>query len=319
MKIIFMGTPSFSCPTLEKLIADKNFEVVAVYTREPQIAGRGQKITNSPIHELALKHQIKVITPKTLKTAEAQKEFIDIKADAAVVVAYGLILPTAILNGTKFGCINIHPSILPRWRGASPIQRTLMAGDKETGITIIKMDEGVDSGEMICQENFTLETQENYKNLAAKFSEMGAEILVKTLKKIEIGDFSLTKQDDSLSTYAKKILKEECSVDWNLSAREIDQNIRGLCGSIEANFYYNGEKIKIFAAEISEENSERKIAGEILNGELWIQCGEGKIRPMIIQKPGKNAIKIEEFLRGFKPEVGKILTKTAGLSGVKTS
>ena len=313
MKIIFMGTPSFSCPTLEKLIADKDFEVVAVYTREPQIAGRGHKITNSVIHDLALKHNIKVITPKTLKTPESQKEFLDLKADAAVVVAYGLILPEAILQGTKFGCINIHPSLLPRWRGAAPIQRTLMAGDEETGITIIKMDQGVDSGEMICQEKFTLDKKENYKNLAEKFSQMGAEILVKTLKNIRDGDFKPIEQKHDLSTYAKKIEKEECAIDWNLSAVEIDQKIRGLCGSLEAHFYYNEEKIKIFAAEISTENSpinsDGKDIGKILNEQFWIGCKEGKIRPTILQRPSKKAVTINEFLLGFKPEVGASLNQ----------
>ncbi len=174
MKIIFMGTPDFACPTLEKLIADKEFEIVAVYTREPQIAGRGHKLQNSPIHELALKYGLKVITPKTLRNAEAQKEFHDLKADAAVVVAYGLILPQEILNATKLGCINIHPSLLPRWRGAAPIQRTIMAGDKETGINIIKMDAGIDSGDVIYSEKFLLSGKENYTDLAEKLSVMGA-------------------------------------------------------------------------------------------------------------------------------------------------
>lgn len=301
-----MGTPAFSCPTLEKLIADKEFEIVAVYTREPQIAGRGHKITNSAIHNLALKHNLKVITPKTLKSAELQKEFIDLKADVAVVVAYGLILPEAIIQGTKFGCINIHPSLLPRWRGASPIQRTLMAGDKETAMTIIKMDNGVDSGDIICQEKFSLTKTDNYKNLAEKFSHMGADILVKTLKNVRDGNFTLSKQDSSLSTYAKKIEKEECLIDWNLSATQIDQKIRGLCGCLEAYFYYDEEKIKVFAAEISEENSNEENIGKILDEEFWIGCKKGKIRPTIIQRPGKNPVTINEFLRGFKADIGKL-------------
>ncbi|MBU6339678.1 MAG: methionyl-tRNA formyltransferase [Rickettsiales bacterium] len=299
MKIIFMGTPHFACPTLEKLINDNNFEIVAVYTREPQIAGRGHKLTNSPIHDLALKHNLKVITPKTLKTLEVQKEFIDLNADAAVVVAYGLILPEAILQGTKFGCINIHPSLLPRWRGAAPIQRTIMAGDKESGITIIKMDKGVDSGDMIYQEKITLDEKINYKNLAEKFSQMGADILVKTLKNIAIGNFSLTKQDDNLANYAKKIEKEECLIDWNNTAEEIDQKIRGLNGSLEAHFMHNDEKIKIFATEISHNFSTENI-GKIIDKDLWIGCKNGMIRPMILQRPGKKPIAIEEFLLGFK-------------------
>ncbi len=300
MKIIFMGTPEFSCPTLEKLIADSNFEIVAVYTREPQIAGRGHKLTNSPIHNLALQHNFKVITPKTLRDAEIQKEFSDLKADAAVIVAYGLILPQEILDGTKFGCINIHPSLLPKWRGAAPIQRPIMAGDCETGITIIKMDKGLDSGDMIFQEKFALDGTETYKNLAEKLSQMGAEILVKTLKNLRDGQVVLTKQNDALMTYAKKIDKAECEIDWKNSAREIERKIRGLNGSMEAHFIHNGEKIKIFSAEILDENSCEKEAGTILDERLSIQCGQGIIRPVILQRQGKKPMLLEEFLRGVR-------------------
>ena len=300
MKIIFMGTPEFSCPTLKKLISDPDFEIVAVYTREPQIAGRGHKLTNSPIHQLALEHGLKVITPKTLRHLEAQKEFLDLQADAAVVVAYGLILPQEIIDGTKLGCINIHPSLLPKWRGAAPIQRPIMAGDSESGITIIKMDKGVDSGDMIAQEKFSLDGSETYKNLAAKLSEMGAEILLKTLKNLRDGKVVLTKQDGSLFTYAKKIEKSECEINWQDSAEEIARKIRGLNGSLEAHFIHNGEKIKIFAAEILDQNSCEKTAGEFLDEKLSIQCGRGIIRPTILQRQGKKPMLLEEFLRGFK-------------------
>jgi len=307
MKIIFMGTPDFACPTLEKLIADPDFEVIAVYTREPQIAGRGQKITNSPIHQLALQHGLKVITPKTLRNVEAQKEFFNLQADASVVVAYGLILPQEILDGTKFGCVNIHPSLLPKWRGASPIQRPLMAGDRETGITIIKMDKGVDSGEMMAQEKFSLDGDETYADLAKKLSQMGAEILVKTLKNLRDGNVVLTKQDDALASYAKKIDKEECKINWHESAQIIERKIRALNGSLEAFFNYGDEKIKIFKAEILDENSVGE-AGKILDEKFAIQCGKGSIQPLILQRQGKNRVAIRDLLLGFKPEVGKILS-----------
>lgn len=299
MKIIFMGTPEFSCPTLEKLVADKDFEIVAVYTREPQIAGRGHKLQNSPIHNLALQHGLKVLTPKSLKNSEAQKEFADLGADVAVVVAYGLILPQEILDGTKLGCINIHPSLLPRWRGAAPIQRPIMAGDEETGITIIKMDKGLDSGDMIYQESFKLDGSETYKNLAEKLSLIGAEILVKTLKNLRDGKISPVKQDNAFMTYAKKIEKTECEIDWNKSAEEIERQIRGLNGSLEAHFNYNGEKIKIFAAEILDKNSTENAAGKILDERLTIQCGKGVIRPLILQRQGKKPLPLKEFLLGF--------------------
>jgi len=301
-----MGTPDFACPTLEKLIADPDFDVVAIYTREPQIAGRGQKITNSPIHQLALKHNLKVITPKTLRDAKAQKEFFNLQADVAVVVAYGLILPQEILDGTKFGCVNIHPSLLPKWRGASPIQRPLMAGDRETGITIIKMDKGVDSGKMMVQEKFPLDGSETYADLAEKLSQMGAEILVKTLKKLRDGNVVLIKQDDALASYAKKIEKEECKINWQESAEIIERKIRALNGSLEAFFNYGDEKIKIFKAEILDENSVGE-SGKILDEKLSIQCGKGSIRPLVLQRQGKNQVTIRDLLLGFKPEVGKIL------------
>lgn len=299
MKLVFMGTPEFSCPTLKKLIADPDFEIVGVYTREPQIAGRGHKLQNSSIHNLALQHGLKIFTPKSLRNAAAQKEFIDLNADVAVVVAYGLILPQEILDGTRLGCINIHPSLLPRWRGAAPIQRPILEGDKESGITIIKMDRGLDSGDMICQEKFTLDGSETYKDLANKLSEMGAEILLKTLKNLGNGNVASTKQDESLMTYAKKIEKSECEIDWSKSAEEIERKIRGLNGSLEAHFMHNGEKIKIFFAEILDKNSVENTPGEILDNRLAIQCGQGVIRPSILQRQGKKPMLLKEFLLGF--------------------
>lgn len=300
MRLIFMGTPEFSCPTLEKLIADSTFEIVAVYTREPQIAGRGHKLQNSPIHNLALQHGLNVVTPKTLRSLDAQKQFSDFNADVAVVVAYGLILPQEILDGTKLGCINIHPSLLPRWRGAAPIQRPIMEGDLETGITIIKMDRGLDSGDMIYQEKFNLDGTETYKNLAEKLSQMGAEILLKTLKNLRDGNAVLSKQDDALTCYAKKIDKAECEIDWTKSATEIERKIRGLNGSIEAYFTHNGEKIKIFAAEILDQNSSENEAGKILDNQFSIQCGKGVIKPLVLQRAGKKPMALKEFLLGMK-------------------
>ncbi len=295
-----MGTPEFACPTLQKLIADPEFEIVAVYSREPQIAGRGHKLQNSPIQQLALKNNLKIITPKTLKNSAAQKEFCDLQADAAVVVAYGLILPQEILDGTKFGCFNIHPSFLPRWRGAAPIQRTIMAGDEETAVCIIKMDAGLDSGNVVAQENFLLNGSETYGELEKKFSVIGAELLVKVLKEAKNGKLHEVKQDNDLTTYAKKLEKSECEIDWKKSATEIDQQIRGLSGSLGAFFMQDDEKIKIFSAEIIDKNSSEKTAGEILNEKFFIQCGKGIIRPKMLQRQGKKMMSIEEFLKGFK-------------------
>lgn len=296
MKIIFMGTPNFACPTLQKLISDPDFEILAVYTREPQIAGRGQKIQNSPIHNLALEHKIKVITPKTLRDFEAQKEFHNFNADAAVVVAYGLILPKEILEGTRLGCFNIHPSLLPRWRGAAPIQRTIMAGDEKTAVCVIKIDEGLDSGDIVAQRNYELLGSETYAELETKFAEIGAEILVESLK----GNLRGVKQSEAGLTYAKKLDKSECEINWQKSAEEIDRQIRGLSGSLGAFFMLNGEKIKIFSAEILDKNSPQKNPGEISKDDFLIQCNKGIIRPLILQRQGKRIMSCEEFLLGFK-------------------
>jgi methionyl-tRNA formyltransferase len=296
MKIIFMGTPDFACPALEALISNKSFEIVAIYTKEPQIAGRGHKLTNSKIHDLALKHGLNVLTPKTLKNSEIQKEFQNFQADIAIVVAYGLILPKEILNGTKFGCINIHPSKLPKWRGAAPIQHTIMSGEKETAIDIIKMDEGIDSGDIILEEKINLNGNETYTSLALELSQKGANLLISALEKIRNNNFTLKKQDSSQATYASKIEKPNCQINFDESAEIIERKIRALNGSITAFFNYNGENIKIFASEIIDKNLVLGKIGEILNDKFHIQCKSGIIRPLILQRPGRNKVTIEEFL-----------------------
>ncbi len=291
-----MGTPDFACPTLEKLISDKSLEIAAVYTREPQIAGRGHKLTNSKIHDLALKNNLKVLTPKTLKNSEIQQEFKSFEADIAVVVAYGLILPKEILNGTKFGCVNIHPSLLPKWRGAAPIQYTIMSGADETAIDIIKMDEGVDSGDIIWEKRITLKGDETYGQLAPLLAEKGAEVLMKVLEKIKNNNFSLQPQDSTKATYAKKIDKAECLIDWNDEAEIIERKIRALNGSVAAFFKHKGENVKIFLSEIIDKNLVSGRIGEVLNGEFHIQCKKGIIRPLLVQRPGRKMVTIEEFL-----------------------
>lgn len=299
MKIIFMGTPNFALPTLQKLIDDKNFEILAVYTREPQIAGRGHKLQNSPIHQLAVKNNLKVITPKTLRDKKIQEEFVNFQADAAVVVAYGLILPKEILQGTKFGCFNIHPSLLPKWRGAAPIQRTIMAQDKETAVCIIKMDEGLDSGNIASCEKLSLNQTETYFQLEEKFSEIGAKMMIEVLQKAQQGKLQEEKQNNDLASYAKKLQKNECEINWQNSAMEINAQIRALNGSLGAFFNYNGEKIKIFSCEIIDENAVKNEIGKITES-FEIQCGKGIIKPKILQRSGKNKVTIEEFLLGLR-------------------
>lgn len=301
-----MGTPDFACPTLQKLLADPTFEIVAVYTREPQIAGRGHKLTNSPIHELALKHNLPVITPKTLRNAPAQEEFAKFNADVAVVVAYGLILPQEILQATKFGCINLHPSLLPRWRGPSPIQYTFFGGDEEIGVTIIKMDEGIDSGDMILQQKFSLQPQDNYSKLAPQLAQLGADMIIQSLKNLQDGKIAPIKQNQALATFSKKLKKEESKIDWNKSAEEILNKIRGLSGLLTAYFEFNGEIIKIHEAEILSNDSAGE-AGEAIidyvSKEIRIRCQDAQIKLLIVQKSGKNKVTAKEFLNGITRKI----------------
>ncbi|MFT7099092.1 MAG: methionyl-tRNA formyltransferase [Rickettsiales bacterium] len=299
LKIIFMGTPHFAIPSLQKLLDEPNFEVVAVYSKEPKISGRGHKVQNSQIHNLALKNNIEVFTPKTLRNEEVQKEFANLKADIGVVVAYGLILPKEILSAPKLGCINIHPSLLPRWRGAAPLQRSLMAGDKQTGVDIIQMDEGMDSGDILECEKFDLDDQINCSELSEKAAKIGADLLIKTIKKLVDGKANPIKQDDEMAIYASKILKDEFAIDWNNCAKEIHNKIRGLSGSGSAYFELHGEKIKIHKAKIISESNPNFNAGEILDDKLTIACQDGSIRPEILQRAGKNRVALDEFLRGF--------------------
>lgn len=298
MKVIFMGTPAFACPTLQKLINDKNIEILAVYTKEPSIAGRGNKITNSAIHDLALKNHLTVITPKTLRNSDEITRFLEFKADVAIVVAYGLILPKEIINGTKFGCINLHPSLLPSWRGAAPIQRTLMNGDKKTATTIIKMDEGIDSGDIINQEIFDLDDKINFLELAQKFAHDGANLILKSLKELQNNQAKFIKQDHDKASYAKKIDKNEAKINWSLPATEINQKIRALNSNIGAYFIHNNERIKILVAQVIESSTKNENYGQILNKEMHITCGIGIIQPQILQKAGSKALSLKEFLQG---------------------
>lgn len=299
-----MGTPDFSLPTLKKLSEDQDFEILAVYTKEPKIAKRGQKIQKSVIHDFALSKNLAVLHPKNFKDQKTQQEFINFKADIAVVVAYGLILPSEILTAAKYGCVNIHPSMLPKWRGAAPIQRSIMAGDTETSIAIMKMDEGLDSGDVIDQMLIKIEESDNYKILSDKLSVLGAEFLLKTLKKIQKNDFTLSKQDHSKATYANKIEKSECLIDWQQNCRNIINKIRALSGFLDAYFFYKNEKIKILSAEIIDENNQNFQVGTIIDDKFSIQCLTGIIRPIIIQKEGKKPILLKDFLLGNKPSIG---------------
>jgi len=302
MKIIFMGTPQFSCQTLEKILSHKNFEIVGVLTRHAQIAGRGKQLKNSPIYDLAFKNNLKIFTPKTLKDPEIYQELSQLNADIGVVVAYGLILPQEILNLPKFGCINLHPSMLPKWRGASPIQRTIFAGDKITSVDIIQMDQGLDSGDILYRREYPLKGDETYLELSSKLAEIGANSIIETLKIFEnnnLNNFNIIKQDHSQAIYAHKISKDECKINWNNNAEFIYRQIKAFSGSLGAYFLYNNEKIKILDVLLENNNSQEFSIGSIINKDLSIQCNKGIIKPLILQRQGRNALALNEFLRGF--------------------
>lgn len=294
-KIIFMGTPLFALPALEKLIASDH-KIVAVYTAPPKPAGRGHEVKKSPVHQLAEKHNIPVYTPASLKNESLPE------ADVAVVAAYGLLLPEHILNAPKHGCINIHPSLLPRWRGAAPIQRTIMAGDKKTAVCIMQMDKGLDSGDILMQGEFELDPKITAGELHDFCANLGAEMVLGAVA--SLGAITPVKQADDGVTYAKKITKEDELINWNDAAEEIERKIRGLNPFPAAYFMHDGKKIKVFAAEVEAATGK---AGEFLDDKLLIACGKSALRITRLQKEGKKPMTAEEFLNGSIIKKGVIL------------
>ncbi len=303
LSIVFMGTPAFAVPTLEALVGS-NHKVVAVYTQPPRPAGRGQKETPSPVHQFALEHHIPVHHPVSLKTAEAQEQFKSLGADIAVVVAYGLLLPKPILDAYPLGCINVHPSLLPRWRGAAPIQRTLMAGDEVTGICIMQMDEGLDTGDVLLKEDGIFTAGCDAGDLHDLLAQKAAPLVLQTLA--DIKNIKPQKQSADGVTYAKKILKEECKIDWLQSAEHIHNQIRGLAPSPAAYFTYNGENIKIFSASFSTMKHSYK-PGTVIDNHLVVACGEGLLTIEEVQRPGKKRMFASEMLKSYPISANTVL------------
>ncbi len=305
MRLVFMGTPAFALPTLEAL-HKAGHTIVAVYTQPPRPAGRGQKERPSPVHEFALAHGLAVHTPESLKTKEAQDIFASHKADVAVVVAYGLLLPKPILEAYPLGCINVHPSLLPRWRGAAPIQRTIMTGDKETGIVIMQMDAGLDTGDMLLVEKHPVPDFFDAGTLHDELSQKAAPLVLKTLDGLANKTLTPIKQPAEGVTYAKKITKEECRIDWNQSAESIHNQIRGLSPSPGAYFEYAGEHIKIFSSTY-DSGKYAYAPGEVSMLPLDIACGQGMLIPLEMQRPGKKRMHTMDVLKGFAIPVGTVL------------
>ena len=291
MRVVFMGTPDFSVPVLEALA--RAHEVVCVYSQPPRPAGRGRKDRPSPVQAVAEELGLPVRHPISLKGAEAQAEFAALGADVAVVVAYGLILPQAVLDAPRHGCLNIHASLLPRWRGAAPIHRAIMAGDAETGICIMQMEAGLDTGPVLLREATPIGVTETTGALHDRLSAMGARLILQTLDRL--ADLSPQPQPDAGVTYASKIDKAEARIDWSRPAVEVDRLIRGLSPHPGAWCEVAGERVKLLASRLAEGQG---APGEVLGG-LRIACGRGAVEVTLAQREGKRAMAPEDFLRGF--------------------
>jgi methionyl-tRNA formyltransferase len=297
MRLIFMGTPDFAATALATLL-DAGHEVACVYSQPPRPAGRGLKDKPSPVHQLALGKGIEVRTPASLKSQKEQQRFAELKADAAVVVAYGLILPNAVLSAPRFGCFNIHASLLPRWRGAAPIQRAIMAGDAETGITIMRMDEGLDTGHMMKRVSCPITDKTTASSLHDELAELGAAAMLEVLKQ---PDATGEPQPTVGVTYAAKISKAEAQIDFSEPARFVLRHIHGLSPFPGAWFEINGTRIKALRCEIAQG---RDKPGTALDNQLTIACGEGVVRLLEVQREGKGPMETDAFLRGFAIPAG---------------
>lgn len=309
LKIIFAGTPEFSLSTLQALL-DSPHEVVATYTQPDRPAGRGRRLTPSPVKKLAQENNIPVHQPDNLKNAEQQQILGDYDADLMVVVAYGLLLPEAVLKAFRFGCINVHASILPRWRGASPIQSAILAGDKKSGVTIMQMDKGLDTGDMLTTVECVIEDTDTSQMLHDKLSALGGSSLLKTLDELVGRNLTPEKQDDELATYARKIKKADAQLDWNLSAEELERQVRAYNPWPIAFTNFNEKPLRVWEAEVCEGQSDLPVGvlANIEDNVLDIVCGDGILRIVKLQLPGGRQMNVRDFLNAHreKCEIGKI-------------
>jgi methionyl-tRNA formyltransferase len=297
LKLIFAGTPDFAARHLAALLSSDH-EVVAVYTQPDKPAGRGQKLTASPVKELALTHNLPVYQPASLRNEEAQAELAALGADLMVVVAYGLILPKVVLDTPRLGCINVHGSLLPRWRGAAPIQRAIWAGDAETGVTIMQMDVGLDTGAMIRKVSCPIAADETSTSLYDKLAGLGPQALVDTLNAMATGDTAAEQQDDSLANYAQKLSKEEARIDWSMEAVAIERCIRAFNPWPISWFEVAGQTIKVWQADVIDSDHGQSV-GTLLKADkqgIDIATGKGVLRLLTLQPPGKKAMSVSDLL-----------------------
>lgn len=308
MKIIFAGTPSFAASALQALLDNKH-EVVAVLTQPDRPSGRGMHLMQSSVKQLALNKALPVLQPISLKDIEVQKQLAQYKAEVIIVAAYGLILPKAILEMPPYGCLNIHASLLPRWRGAAPIQRALLAGDSETGITIMQMDEGLDTGAMLLKNTCPISSKDTAQTLHDKLAELGARSIIEALQKLKQGEVKTTLQDNTLATYAAKLNKVEAQLDWRLSAIQLDRAIRAYNPFPGAFTVFEGIQIKIWQASVGNEIcNQTGVVAKISKTGINVACGEGTLTLEILQKPGGKPLPAAQFLQGFKVKSGDCFT-----------
>jgi methionyl-tRNA formyltransferase len=303
MNIIFMGTPDFSVPAFQELINSTEHNIVALFTQAPKAKGRGMKLINSPVHNLAIENDIPVYAPKTLRNEEALELIKSINADIIIVVAYGFIIPKNILNAKKYGCLNIHPSKLPKYRGAAPLQRTIINGEKESAVCIMQMDSGLDTGDIILQENFKLSPHITLLELHDQCANTGAKLLIKTLDNID--NLPRIKQFEVGLSYAHKLYKEEGRVNWKESSFVIDCKIRGMNPWPGVYFEHAGKRIKILSSEYTE-NNYKLLPGELSNN-FEVTCGKGTLIIKYLKPAGKPKMLATDYFRGLLISNNKII------------
>jgi methionyl-tRNA formyltransferase len=307
LRIVFMGTPDFAVPTL-KAVLGAGHEVACVYTQPARAAGRGMAVRKSPVHQAAEQAGLPVLTPGRLRSADEQERFRALQPDVAVVVAYGLILPGPILEAPRFGCLNAHASLLPRWRGAAPINRAIMAGDRETGVSIMRIGEGLDAGPVCLEARVKIGPEETAGELHDRLAPLGAKLMVEALAKLEEGKLVCRPQHDERATYAPKLDPKETRINWRLTAHDVHDRIRGLSPHpgawFEAEINGKRERIKVLRSKIMEGAG---TPGTILDDHLTVACGEGAVRLTEVQRAGRKPMAAEEFLRGSPLTRGTIL------------
>ena len=303
LRIAFMGTPDFSCSVLKTLI-NSDHQVVCVYSQPPRRAGRGKALRPTPVHKLAEENGIPVRTPSSLKSPEEQAAFKALNLDVAIVVAYGLLLPKAILDAPKYGCLNLHASLLPRWRGAAPIQRAIMAGDTETGAGIMQMAEGLDTGDVLAEVRLPIGPKTTAGSLHDELAIAGSKLMLDTIAKLGSEMIDPQVQPEIGVTYAKKIDKAEALIDWHLPAAQLSCHIRGLSPFPGAYFEHEGTRVKVLNVEVVSADGK---PGELIDDNLCVACGDGALRLISLQRAGKSLMDSKTFLNGFPLPKGTLL------------